>query len=82
MGSWSLATSGGMLVTILSGLSPCRDQVISKNPAGGVGGWLLDSACHDMTSQVGVACAVIWAVAVVCGSGHPPPWATKKDPLE
>ena len=51
-------------------------------PWWGVGGWLLDSACHGTTSQVRAACAVVWSVAVVCGSGHPLPWMTKKDPLE
>ena len=72
----------GMLATILSGLSPCRDQAVSTNPGGGVQGWLLDSACHSMTSQVGVACVVAWAVAIAYDPGHFPPWATKKDPLQ
>ena len=51
-------------------------------PWWGCWGWLLDSACHSTTSWVRVACAVIWAVAVVCGPDHPLPQATKKDPLE
>ena len=51
-------------------------------PGGGVGGWLLDSACHGTTSHVRAACAVVWVVAVVCGPEHPPPWATEMDPLE
>ena len=81
VGPWSLASSGGMPVTTLSELSPCRDWAISANPGGGIGGWLLASACHGMTSQVRVACVVVWAVTVVGGPAHPLPWATKKDPL-
>ena len=81
MGSCSSASSRGMLVTILSGLSPHGDQAISKNPGGGVWGWLLDSACCSSSSWVVVAWAVISMVAGVYGPGHPPPLAAEMDPL-
>ena len=41
MGSWSSASSVGMLVTTLGGLSPCRNHAISANPGGGACHWLM-----------------------------------------
>ena len=44
-------------------------------------GWHLDSTSHGATSQVRVVCEVIWAVVVVCHTGHISQWAAKRDPL-
>ena len=55
MGSWFSASSGEMPVTILRGLSPHRDQVISANPGRGVGGWLLDClSWHNLPGRSGL----------------------------
>ena len=82
MGSWSSASSGGIPVTILGGLSPCRDQVISTNPGGGVKGWLLDSVDQSSASWDEVAHELVWAGVVTSGAGHLPPQAADRDPLK
>ena len=82
MGSWSSASSGGMPAIILGGLSPCRGPSDFHKPWWGCWGWLLDFACCGSASWDRVAHELVWAVAVICGTGCLLPRATHRDPLE